>query len=103
MSTAVVLASARADVADFVNALITVYVILIIIHIVAGMFFSFGGRVPYSRPLNAVLEFLGQTCEPLLRQIRRFLPMFGPLDLSPMVAIIGLELVGGVLVSLIRG
>jgi uncharacterized protein YggT (Ycf19 family) len=59
--------------------------------------------VPYSRPLNAVLEFLNQVCEPFLRIFRRFIPMVGPLDLSPIVAVFVLQLVGNVVVSLIRG
>ena len=42
-------------------------------------------------------------CEPYLRFFRRFIPPLGPLDLSPMVAIIVLYVVGGIVVSLIRG
>ena len=71
--------------------------------IAATLFFSFGGRVPYNRVLNAVLEFLRQTCEPYLRLFRRFIPPLGPIDLSPMVAIIGLYLIGGIVAGLIRG
>ncbi len=100
---ALILASARSQVADYVSTLISVYVILILLYIVSTLFFSFGGRAPYNRALSAVLEFLRSVCEPYLRFFRRFIPPLGPLDLSPMVGIIVLYIVGGVVVSLIRG
>lgn len=99
----VVLASTRSQIADYLETLVFVYTILILLYILSTLFFSFGGSVPYNRALNAVLEFLRQTCEPYLRLFRRFIPPLGPLDLSPMVAIIVLYLVGGIVAGLIRG
>ena len=40
--------------------------------------------------------------EPYLRIFRRFLPSFGPLDLSPMVAIIVLWLLDRVLITVLN-
>jgi YggT family protein len=99
----VVLATARSQVADYVSTLISVYVVLILVYILSTLFFSFGGRAPYNRALSAVLDFLRQVCEPYLRFFRRFIPPLGPLDLSPMVGIIVLYVVGGIVVGLIRG
>ena len=98
-----VLATARSQVADYVSTLISVYVVLILVYILSTLFFSFGGRAAYNRALSAVLDVLRQVCEPYLRFFRRFIPPLGPLDLSPMVAIIVLYVVGGIVVSLIRG
>lgn len=98
-----VVASTRSQIADYVETLVFVYTILILLYILSTLFFSFGGRVPYNRALNAVLEFLRQSCEPYLGLFRRFIPPLGPVDLSPMVAIIVLYLVGGILAGLIRG
>ncbi len=103
MSAILVLADARNQVADYVSALIYVYLILIFAYIVTNLLFSFGARVPYSRPLNAVLGFLRDVCEPFLRIFRRFIPMAGPIDLSPIVAIIVLQVVGQIVVNIIRG
>jgi YggT family protein len=100
---ALVVADARSQIADYVLALGSVYTILIFAYVVASLIFSFGMRVPYSRPLNAVLEFLRQVCEPYLRLFRRFLPMVGPLDLSPLVAVIVLQLVTRIVTDLIAG
>ena len=60
-------------------------------------------RVPYSRWSDAVLGFLRDVCEPYLRIFRRFIPMIGPLDISPIVALIVLSLVGSIVEGLIRG
>ncbi len=98
-----VLATARESIADFLAALLLVYTILIIAYIFSSMYFNVGGRLPYSRWSRSVLDFLRDVSEPYLAIFRRFIPPFGPLDLSPMVATIVLWLVGGIIVSLIQG
>jgi uncharacterized protein YggT (Ycf19 family) len=90
--------SARADIADFLQALLTVYTLLIFAYIVSSLIFAFGGRVPYNRGVDAVLTFLRQVCEPYLRIFRRFIPAIGPFDLSPIVAIFVLQIVGGIVI-----
>jgi YggT family protein len=91
----------RQQIADFVSALVTVYWIILIAWVIASLVFAFGARVPYSRPLNAVLDFLRDVSEPYLR-LFRFLPLrIGPLDLTPLVAILALRIVGDIVVSLI--
>ena len=92
---------ARQQIADFVSALIWVYTIIIIAWIVASFIFALGARVPYSRPLNAVLDFLRDVSEPYLRIFRRLPLRIGPLDLSPIVAIFVLRIVGAIVVSAI--
>jgi len=99
-----ILASARTEVAGVLSAIIYVYTILIIVHIVVQLLFSAGLRPPYSRTTNSVLQFLRDTCEPYLRLFRRVLPSFGGIDFSPLVAIIVLELVNKLIVQgLIHG
>ena len=92
---------ARQQIADFLAALIWVYTIIIIAWIVASFVFSLGARVPYSRPLNAILDFLRDVSEPYLRIFRRLPLRLGPLDLSPIVAIFALRIVGSIVVSAI--
>ena len=97
------LATAREDIAGYVDALVLVYTLLIIAYILSSLFFSFGGRVGYSRITDGILTFLRDVCEPYLRFFRRFIPAIGPLDLSPIVAIFVLQIVGGIVVAAIRG
>jgi YggT family protein len=96
-------ADTRSEIADFLSAVLLVYTIIIIAWIVASLVFSLGARIPYSRPVNAVLDFLRDTTEPYLRLFRRLPLRVGPLDLTPMVAIIALQLVGSIVVNLVRG
>jgi uncharacterized protein YggT (Ycf19 family) len=98
-----VLAVTRGDVADFLSAAILVYALLIIIYVLLSLVFSLGVRVPYNRWTDALLGFLRDVCEPYLRIFRRFIPMIGPLDISPIVAILVLQIVGGLIVNAIRG
>jgi uncharacterized protein YggT (Ycf19 family) len=98
------LASARTDVAGYLSALIYVYTLLIVAHIVVQLLFAFGVRPPYSRATDGVLTFLRDVCEPYLRIFRRIVPMAGALDFSPIVAILVLTLVNAVIVEgIIRG
>jgi len=92
----------RDQIADFLGALILVYTLIIIAWVVAQLIFSLGARVPYSRWSDALLSFLRDVAQPYLA-LFRWVPRIGPLDLSPMVAIFALQIVGGLVVTLIRG
>jgi YggT family protein len=94
-----ILATARTQIADYLSTLIYVYTLLIILYIVIQLLFSVGLRPPYSRATDVVLGFLRDVCEPFLRVFRRLLPSFGGIDLSPILAIITLELINGVVVQ----
>lgn len=92
---------AREQIASFLDALITVYTLCIVGWVIVSLVLSLGARVPYSRPVNAVLDFLRDVTEPFLRIFRRLGLQIGPFDLSPMVAILVLQIGGGLLVSAI--
>lgn len=103
MSSIFFIATARESIADFLQALVWVYLIMIFAYIITSLIFSFGGRVPYSRWSSAILGFLRDVTEPYLGLFRRFIPPIGPVDVSPIVAILVLQIVGGILINLIRG
>ena len=64
-------------------------------------------RVPYNRFLAAAIGFVTDVVDPYLNLFRRFLPPVrigpGALDLSPIVGLVVLQIVGGLLVQVIRG
>ncbi|HET6548695.1 MAG TPA: YggT family protein [Solirubrobacter sp.] len=93
---------ARNQIADFLSALILVYTLIIFASIIVSWIFSFGIRVPYSRPVNAVFDFLRDVTNPFLRIFRRLGLQFGPIDFSPIVAILVLQFGGAIIVGLIR-
>jgi YggT family protein len=96
------LAITRADVADYVNTLVLVYLVLIFIRILM----SWIPRMPYNRYLAAFLKFVSDVTDPYLNLFRRILPpvrMGGAgLDLSPIVATFVLIIVSTLVVSAIR-
>jgi YggT family protein len=96
------LAITNDDVADYINTLTLVYLVLIFIRILT----SWIPRMPYNRYLAAFLKFVSDVTDPYLNLFRRFLPPVrmgpGALDLSPIVATLVLILVSGFVVSLIR-
>lgn len=98
-----VLAAVRDDIARYVDALFTVYLILIFAYVVVSIMLAVGIRPPYSRWSNAIIDFLRQVVEPYLRLFRRFVPLVGPLDLSPMVGTFVLIIVWRIVVGLIQG
>jgi YggT family protein len=93
----------RDDVAHYVSTLITVYIVLIFIRILMAWF----TRIPYNRYLDAVLRFVAEVTDPYLNIFRRFIPSVrigpGALDLSPIVAVLVLSIVGGIVVRAIAG
>jgi uncharacterized protein YggT (Ycf19 family) len=103
LDSILIVATARDSIADFLQALLWVYLILIFAYIITSLIFSFGGRIPYSRWSSAVLGFLRDVTEPYLGLFRRFIPPIGPVDVSPIVAILVLQIVGGIIINLIRG
>ncbi len=97
------LAVTRTDVGNYLLTLIEVYTILIFVRILIQWF----PRIPYNRYLEMFLTFLRDVTDPYLNLFRRFMPMVrlggAGLDLSPIIAILVLQLIGNVVVSLVQG
>ncbi|MGH2965840.1 MAG: YggT family protein [Solirubrobacterales bacterium] len=93
----------RGTIADYVEAVFIVYFILIFIRILL----TWVPRIPYNRTLRAVVGFIEEVTDPYLNVFRRVIPPLGrggfALDLSPMLAIILLYVVGSIVVGVIRG
>jgi uncharacterized protein YggT (Ycf19 family) len=88
-ATVTLLANAISQAQTFVNVFVTVYTLVIFAYILTSWL-----RLPYSPWLNRIQRFLYDVSEPYLRIFRRILPPLGPLDLSPMIGIIVLLLLG---------
>jgi YggT family protein len=53
-------------------------------------------------PYNPIIQFLFQVTDPILEPLRRYTTI-GMIDLSPIVALIGLGFIEGILISLLVG
>jgi YggT family protein len=80
----------------FINVFVSVYSLVILLYILASWL-----RLPYSPWLNRIQRFLYDVSEPYLRLFRRLLPSFGPLDVSPIIAIIVLVIFGQVAIRIL--
>ena len=96
LATNRLLSDAASSVQAFVSVFAGIYVLLILVWVVLSWV-----RLPYSRTTQAVQEFLDDVVRPYVR-LFSFVPTLGPINLSPMVAVIVL-LVGAGLVNQLIG
>ena len=81
-------------IADLLNFVLSAYIWIII----ARAVISWVNADPY----NPVVRFLHQVTDPLLGRIRRFVPVMGGFDLSPMVLIFAIIFLQSFLVPTLR-
>ena len=81
-------------IADLLNFVLSAYIWIVI----ARAVISWVNADPY----NPVVRFLHQVTDPLLNRIRRFLPVMGGFDLSPMVLIFAIIFLQSFLVPTLR-
>src|SRR3954464_6762928 len=79
------LADAASAANTFIDTFLWVYILLLFVYVLISWV-----RLPYTVWVRRISEFLRDVCEPYLRIFRRILPPLGPLDLSPVVAILAL-------------
>jgi YggT family protein len=96
LSASILLADWVSSAQNFVQVFTLVYFLLIFAYILMSWV-----RLPYSIWVNRIQRFLYDVCEPYLRIFRRFVPPLGPIDLSPMIAILVLWIASSIVVSLL--
>lgn len=99
VAATLITAITRLDIARYVETLIWIYTILILIKILL----SWVPRMPYNPVLSAVVRFVDDVTDPYLSIFRRLIPPLGMIDISPIVAILALSLLGSLVVNLIAG
>lgn len=91
------LADTASSVQQFISVFVGVYVLCILVYVLLSWV-----PVGASSAFERARSFLHEVCEPYLRLFRRIVPQIGPLDLSPMVAVLVL-VVGEQLVNQLIG
>lgn len=103
MSELALLAVTRTDVASYIQALLWIYTGLIFVRILI----SWIPRIPYNRALYAVIQFVHDVTDPYLKIFRRIIPPIGSggfgIDLSPLIGLLVLYILGGLLVRAVAG
>ena len=72
---------------QIVSYLLTALFWVIIAQVVVSWLFAFKVLDPYNRTVAAIVEFLDRVTRPIYRPIRKVMPDFGMIDLSPMIVI----------------
>ena len=85
-------------IADYI---LYIYLWVIIISVVMSWLIAFGIINTYNRNVAMVGDVLYRLTEPVLRPIRRLLPNFGGLDVSPVIVILIIWLLQEWLIALI--
>lgn len=103
-----ILAITRDDAANYLTALVWIYTLLILLRILltwAVMLPQVVGMLQHPF-LRSFVGFVEDVTDPYLAIWRKIIPPLrtgpGLIDLSPIIAIFALQLIGGVLASLIR-
>ena len=75
---------------QLISTVITLYIWALIISAVMSWLVSFNVINTQNRFVYMVGDFLYRITEPALRPIRKFIPLLGGIDISPIVLILGL-------------
>ncbi len=84
---------------DFLIYLIDLFFTLLNLAILARVLLSWVRVDPY----HPAVEFLYQITEPILAPLRQVIPRIGMVDISPVIAMLLLQIIREVLLAVIRG
>ncbi len=99
----------RADIAVYLQALIWIYTLLILLRILLtwAVMLPQAVAILQNPVLRQIVGFVEDVTDPYLALWRRVIPPLragpGMIDLSPIIGIFALQLLGGLLVNLIAG
>lgn len=77
---------------DIVGYLISIIVMLVIVQFVLSLLIAFNVVNTHNQVVDAIWRAVNALLDPILSPIRRIMPNTGALDLSPLVLIVGLEI-----------
>ena len=79
--------------------IINLFQFILIIYIIGTWLINFNVINTGNKFVYSIMEALYRLCEPSLNFVRRYLPVFGSLDLSPIVVYLGLWFLKSLLVE----
>ena len=81
-----------------IDTVLGIYIMLVFAQVVLSWLVGFNVVNTRNRFVYLVGDFLHRVTEPALRPIRRLLPSFGGIDLSPVVLLLGLYFIRQLLI-----
>ena len=86
-----------------IDQIINIYIWTLLIYIGVGWLVAFRIVNPWQPVVRVITDLLARIHEPLLRQVRRFLPDLGPVDISPIILFIAAQFIRNLLISSLSG
>ena len=84
---------------DIIGLLVSVIVTVVIVQFVLSLLIMFNVLSLQNQFVAALYTALNAILDPILSPIRRILPDTGMIDLSPIILIVGLQVLQGILAS----
>ena len=79
--------------------IINLFEFVLIVYIILTLLVNFNIVKTSNRFVYSVMDVLYRLCEPSLNFVRRYLPSFGGIDLSPIVVFLGLWFIKSLLIE----
>tara|TARA_B100000575_G_scaffold60465_1_gene45879 strand:+ start:174 stop:455 length:282 start_codon:yes stop_codon:yes gene_type:complete len=79
--------------------IINLFQFILIIYIIGTWLVNFNVINTNNRLVFTIMDAMYRLCEPSLNFVRRYLPVFGSLDLSPIVVYLGLWFIKSLLIE----
>ena len=86
-----------------IDQIINIYIWTLLIYIGVGWLVAFRIVNPWQPIVRMITDVLARIHEPLLSQVRRFLPNLGPVDISPIVLFLAAQFIRNLLISSLSG
>ena len=88
---------------QLLDSLISLYLWCLFIFVILSWLINFGIVNTQNRFIYLLMDFLYKITDPALRPIRRFVPNFGGIDISPIILVLGLIFVRNlIMVDLVK-
>jgi len=79
--------------------IINLYQLVLLVYILATWLTNFNIVNTSNRFVYSILDVLYRLCEPSLNLVRRYIPNFGTIDISPIVVYLGLWFIKSLLIE----
>ena len=79
--------------------IINLFQFILIVYIIGTWLINFNIINTSNRFVYTIMEAMYRLCEPSLNTVRRYLPVFGSIDLSPLVVYLGLWFLKSLLIE----
>ena len=86
-----------------IDQIINIYIWTLLIYIGVGWLVAFRIVNQWQPVVRMITDLLARIHEPLLRQVRRYLPDLGPVDISPIILFLAAQFIRNLLISAMSG